>query len=434
MFEGYRQASFRGVPFHCPERDRSGGRRVDAAEIPFADSYTTRDMGLVISAFNLSGFVFGADWKAQADRLEEALDASGAGRLVHPTRGELDVHVRRWSSRENEDEGMDFVRFRIECIPAKPLQYPRADVDQRARLADVAGTVRAPATASFTNIWVNPDAVAAGETLAAQSEGALNEMTRQLQDLARQVPNPDMGGLTAFLRDAEGFRAASFDLVRAPGDMASGVFGLVSRIRGLTAFPFTTLARLGDFGLSFGQSTYGTAAVPQGTVDAGGMAAFAAAAPVTVLQPPAVAAWTQANRASLGGLVAAAAVAEAAPAALDEPFNSFDDAVAARADLVSTIRDLEGLANVGRRREEALVYEDLRVTSWTVLGDVAADLPRLVAREVPVPQSARAFSWRARGDIRAAGDLVARNRLRHPAHLPAGTRLKLLDPEGAADG
>lgn len=429
MFEGYRQASFRGVPFHCPERDRSGGRRIDAAEIPFADSFTTRDMGRAIATFNLSGFVFGADWKAQADRLEEALDKPDAGRLVHPTRGEMDVHVRRWSAREDEDDGLDFVRFRIECIPARPLAYPAANIDQGARLSAAAARVPDSAVAGFADAWTDPDAATAGETLATQSENALHEVTRQLTDLSRLMPNADIGGLSGYLRDVETFKAASFDLVRAPNDMAVGVFGLVSRLRGLTDWSFPALTQLGDFGRAFGQSSYGSTTIYQGTTDNGGAAAAAGAAPITVLQPPAFAAVTTENRAALGQLVTAAAVSEAAPAALDRPFDTFDDAITARAGLVNTIQGLSDTAHAARRREEALVYDDLRVTTWTVLGDVAADLPRLMTREVSLPQSARAFSWRARGDLGGAADLVARNRLRHPAHLPAGERLRLLDPE-----
>ena len=58
---------------------------------PLRDSVNTEDLGKKAGAFSLRGFVLGDDFIAQAASLKAACEAPGAGALVHPLWGSINV-------------------------------------------------------------------------------------------------------------------------------------------------------------------------------------------------------------------------------------------------------------------------------------------------------------------------------------------------------
>jgi len=407
-FENYRQGSLDGVPFECVSRGSRGGRRVDVGEIPFGETWTTRDMGKRARRFQFDAFIFGKDWLTRAAQLEEALERGGVVRLVHPTRGELDVLIEEWSEREDENEALDERSYRIECVLSRDVELPAAEIHHRSAVSDAAAAVPEPVAAAFVSDWVPPD----GEQINIVSDavetdaiGSLDAFAAELRDLA-QVPNPLAGAADALAAINE-LSANATALIRAPADLAFSFVSIVSGIRSAVLAPFQALLRLARFSIGLPDLDLGFSL---------GQAGDAIAV----------------NRSALGQLVAANALAQAADAALDQSFPTFDDAIAARRDLADTIATVERTALVSRRRDVAIALQQLRAVSWTGLGDVAVSLPRLTDASANGRLSARALSWRIRGDIDAADDIVARNRLDHPAMLPPNRDLKVVT--GGSDG
>jgi len=86
-----RTASFRGVEFGVTDAEGEGGRRTVLHEFPQRDLPYVEDMGLATAKFTLQAFVLGADYMDKRDKLKAALEKPGAGTLVHPWLGELQV-------------------------------------------------------------------------------------------------------------------------------------------------------------------------------------------------------------------------------------------------------------------------------------------------------------------------------------------------------
>lgn len=411
MFEGYRQPSIDGVPFHSQKRSRKGGRRVDIGEVPFGEDYTTRDMGARAKSFRLNGYVFGPDWLTTSARLEQAFNKPGPVRLVHPTLGEFDVHINEYSFDDNEDEGLDFLSFRFDCVLARNTEFPIATTDHRSAISTAAGAVPAIATDSFVSDWQDPDGGGIADAIELDSVSIIQDLTNTLDDLSRAPSLPVE--LETMLQETQALSSSATSLIRTPTTLASSVLSPIALLRQTLLRPFDALLSLADFGWNLFQS--------DADLSIGPIAGLAGSALTK-------------NRQALGNFTVSIALGEASIAALDQDFVSFDDAIAARTRLISAIDTAETTARINRRRDEAIALEDLRVASWTGLGDLAIDLPRLVDTEAPVPMSARALSWAIRGDIDGADDLVRRNNIRHPGHVPAGQLVKLLGSEVAING
>ncbi|WP_085908475.1 DNA circularization protein [Kiloniella majae] len=123
----YREASFRGIPFHVDSSQRKSGHRVDVKEYPFQSEGLVTDMGRKDDRFDLSIYLLGDDVLERRIDLEEAFNKIGSGPLVHPTRGELNVQVVDVSDNEKftelgvADFKVSFVRSNKEVTPRKTL-------------------------------------------------------------------------------------------------------------------------------------------------------------------------------------------------------------------------------------------------------------------------------------------------------------------------
>ena len=124
-----RQASFRGVPFAVMSGDRTGGRRVKVHELPDRDDPFVEDLGGAARKLTLRGFIIenslvygGGDVLDQCARLEAASRVSGAGLLVHPTRGPLTVFCQALTVGDREEQGWFEIAFEfVEAGPSGAL-------------------------------------------------------------------------------------------------------------------------------------------------------------------------------------------------------------------------------------------------------------------------------------------------------------------------
>lgn len=83
--------SFRGVKFYCDEATSTFGRRTAVHEYPQHDIPYIEDMGRKGVVFSLDCYVIGDDWEDQRDKLLTACEQAGSGLLVHPDLGEWTV-------------------------------------------------------------------------------------------------------------------------------------------------------------------------------------------------------------------------------------------------------------------------------------------------------------------------------------------------------
>ncbi|MEC7933189.1 MAG: DNA circularization N-terminal domain-containing protein, partial [Pseudomonadota bacterium] len=104
---GWQKGSFRGAAFRTEEQEVTGGRRGVAHEFPQAEKPVWEDLGRSARRYRIDCHITGTDYPAGADALADALDQPGAGTLIHPWLGAMQVAVPQdgWSRRDSTVDG-----------------------------------------------------------------------------------------------------------------------------------------------------------------------------------------------------------------------------------------------------------------------------------------------------------------------------------------
>ncbi|EAX5889729.1 multidrug DMT transporter permease [Salmonella enterica] len=133
------KGSFRNVPFliYKEQRER-GGRNIVKREYPLRESGGADDLGPKLPAFTFTVIVEGDDAQAQRKALRDALYAPGAGELIHPDYGTLNVLIDNFESRYNVSE-QRVVEFTINATPQANDTAPDAQKDTATALNTKAG-------------------------------------------------------------------------------------------------------------------------------------------------------------------------------------------------------------------------------------------------------------------------------------------------------
>lgn len=378
--------SFRGVPFFVESTEQAGGRHVVADEVPFSNEpASTQDLGLKGRTISLECFVIGTEYEKARDDLVRALELPGPGEIVHPHVGVRRVAIVSFRMRQDRAGGI--ARFSIEVRESRG-EAPRPLVTSDARA--VAG-VRLTAFKS-----------------AADSQFAA----------ARSVP-------------------ASFSGATPPGDAVVIQSMALAMIRTLAALPIPAATRAGfervvtsDFDAgNLGLVGFLTAGVGW-VIDAFEVAVNAAAELVgdpvaTILAAVGVygtrplgsaptALQAQADFDALQTLIEARTLAAAASTLLAREFTDYDSAVNAR-DLVAAA--LDDLADRTRDLGVYPALAPLRAALVDAVPGADRSLPRLQPYTVAIPTPSLVVAHRLYGDLDREGDLVARNRVRHPGFV-----------------
>ena len=395
-------ASFRGVAFKFESADASGGRRAQTHEYPMRDTPWTEDLGRKARTVSLNAYVLGADYMAARDALIAALDAAGAGTLVHRYWGELQVVVTDYRVSESSGEG-GIARFSISFAEAGSQTFPAARTDTAEALAVQVEKTRAAAQKTYAAVhrvaglpdWVSAAAV-------ADFSGALDA----IDNLTAQL-TPDLT-LLAEIQLAAGRVAGMLgDLIRVPVSAAAAID---ARIRALAQVPsrprdaFTALTAL------FGHD--GATTATPATI-----AAAAAAAATTPSNRQAAI-----NRGATAALVRQLAVTEAAGLLQSTDFDSAVAAAEAR-DTVLGALDSEAAATP----DDAL-FRALSSLAAAVTRAVAArsdSLARIGTVRFSATLPALVVAHRVYGDATRADEIVSRNRVRHPGFVPGGVALEV---------
>ncbi|EEP6115456.1 multidrug DMT transporter permease [Salmonella enterica] len=133
------KGSFRNVPFFIYKEQRErGGRNIVKREYPLRESGGADDLGPKLPAFTFTVIVQGDDAQAQRKALRDALYAPGAGELIHPDYGTLNVLIDNFESRYNVSE-QRVVEFTINATPQANDTAPDTQKDTATALTTKAG-------------------------------------------------------------------------------------------------------------------------------------------------------------------------------------------------------------------------------------------------------------------------------------------------------
>ena len=378
-----RAASFRGVPFFVEEAGLEAGRRTQVHEYPQRDKPYSEDMGRAARSMSITAFVVGDDYIAQSERLLAALEQGGAGTLVHPWLGTMQVTVG--VCRVSYSSGaLGYVRFEIPCTEAGELVFPstKASTQAGSRLAADALTEAAAAdfAESFTVDGV-PDFVV---------DGAVADVGTVVRLLSVQVPGLESLGY------ADKLAAQAQSIISSVGQPNKLASALTSAL-GLAALAAT-----------------GTrwASVVQSLTRLAGGTGLANPLPPAVITANRVQAWT--NTSAINALARRALLAQAVGASSVMEPTVLDDVLAVRNALTAAL-DAEALT-AGDAVFKTL--QSARTTAWQDLTTRSRGSARLRTYTPPAPLPALVVAYSLYGDASRDAEIIARNRVRHPGFVP----------------
>jgi prophage DNA circulation protein len=401
-------ASFRGVPFLVDTDSVPVGRRTQLHEFPQRDQPFVEDLGRRTRQYKFTGFVAGDDFLAQRDRLLTALDTPGAGELVHPWFGRLTVTAGECELSHARNE-LGMARFNLVFIDGM-LEFPAQSPNTRRALAAQAPSLMGSIKERFNAAMAPVD------------------LARQRISAVRSAVSGAMGFALKFL---------------SPGTtLGTDISGLVSSLmNGPGAFADSLLSGISGLERSF--SGYGSSGSFSGSAaKAAAVSSLPASAPVPA--DPAVATIQRAviglvqDAALLDVLLDMAEVPVAvsqgvsAPAAVDVQLAQQGATVEAGTELETAVPVADDVLAVRDSISEALwsvagespaehfgALSEARVALDRHLTEVARNGVGLRVYAPAETVSALVLAHALYGDALRSGEIVARNRVRHPGFVPA---------------
>ncbi|EDH7827942.1 multidrug DMT transporter permease [Salmonella enterica subsp. enterica serovar Agona] len=268
------KGSFRNVPFliYKEQRER-GGRNIVKREYPLRESGGADDLGPKLPAFTFTVIVEGDDAQAQRKALRDALYAPGAGELVHPDYGTLNVLIDNFESRYNVSE-QRVVEFTINATPQANDTAPDAQKDTATALTTKAGSGLNSVFNTLADGWaVVSDNL---HDLQAMAD-TVSEKIDALENTVNSVGI--MQDISSFSASFSAMKGNITALITSPLRMAQQFAGVFSGLIALPSLPSLSLlggkkrARSGDVRTGTGQSPVPNAGITAGITPAGSLTA-----------------------------------------------------------------------------------------------------------------------------------------------------------------
>lgn len=415
-------ASYKGVRFYFQSDDEEGGRGLVIHEFPNRDEPFVEDLGEAPRFFDGNAYVAGDDADRAAVTLTEMLATRGAGTLVVPIRGPVQVHCQSFKRRHERDQ-LGYVAFQIKFVREgastalistghlSALGYQAAD-----RLA----AALAGLYARGTNVQGQPDHVASAATAAAQA--ALLSID------AVRLQEPVEPEASARIRDAID---AVYDLTPALLSRAGPADAADVDAAWLAIARYTIRPDTGDAETAALAGPYAAAAaivaLTRATADALEPAAAARAmrdlaeANAYVLAPayssPSGRRAAE-NEAAAARTIRLAALAGFAEALIRRTYRSRPEGVSARAEAAARFEAELNAATGAEFADLFVAAQDLRSRVVEFLSRLIADLAPVVTVEAARILPSLWWSWRLYAAADRAGELVDRNQVRHPSFMP----------------
>lgn len=230
------KGSFRGVPFLIAREQRErGGRHIAKREYPLREAGGADDIAPKIPEFTFTVCLVGKTAQQQRARLREALYAPGKGELSHPDFGTLNVLIDTFDCRYSADE-LDYVEFTITVIQAESSTAPEASKDTASAVSlqskstldtlfDTLGDARAFASASLHDV-----------------QAVIDTVTDKIGAIESAITGLGVGhDISSFMGSLAAMRGNVSSLITTPARMAAAFAGIFSGLRAMTQFPALAL-------------------------------------------------------------------------------------------------------------------------------------------------------------------------------------------------
>ncbi|EJD1096582.1 DNA circularization protein [Salmonella enterica] len=230
------EGSFRNVPFlvYKEQRER-GGRNIVKREYPLRESGGADDLGPKLPALTFTVIVQGDDAQAQRKALRDALYAPGAGELIHPDYGTLNVLIDSFESRYNVSE-QRVVEFTISATPQANDTAPQMQNDTAAMLATKAGGGLNSVFNTLADGWaVVSDNLHDLQAMADTVSGKIDALENTVSSVGI------MQDISAFAASFSAMKGNITALITSPLRMAQQFAGVFSGLIALPSLPSLSL-------------------------------------------------------------------------------------------------------------------------------------------------------------------------------------------------
>ncbi|MDR8532995.1 DNA circularization protein [Serratia nevei] len=221
--------SFRGVSFYTfREQRQTGGRRIVKREYPLRDEGGAIDLGRKLTERTFTACLLGKNAKAQCDALLEALDAAGAGELMHPEYGTLSVLVDNYECRAVADE-LNYYEFTITVYPEATATAPEIQDNTGQAVAAQTDSLFGELGDTLAGAWsVVQEGIQDATTVLDAINGVFDDIYNAVENIGiMDDVNRLMGAITAVQGNIEG-------LINTPSMLAANVLGALSGITSVT--------------------------------------------------------------------------------------------------------------------------------------------------------------------------------------------------------
>lgn len=404
-------ASFRGVSFLIPQTSVPVGMKGPLHEFPQRDTPFFEQMGKQAQVHKMTAWVVGDDCFERRDKLLEALQTPGAGELVHPWLGRLQVKVGECDMGHDRTQG-GMVTFELTFYPDLPLKSPSAKVNTQQQVAQSSDSLLDSSLNRYQSSMATVNQARLG---LLQMRNSLSGVYGVIQ----QQFAPFLGTFTTLTGFAQ-------SLMNSPGSLSS-LFS--SYFSGFSGFNFFSGSSSGG-----GSSSGYRGAVASMTQQSQAVSAVDTVSPLggrdTVVASQATANLVQDSLLVKIGMIVSEMPVAQQPVSLSAPASVEQQALQPLvrpevpvADDVLELRDTldEAIYTASLKADPAhyLVLNHHRQAVIKHLTAVAASGVRLVDVTPPETLSVLVLAYRRFGDATRESEVVQRNRIRHPGFVPA---------------
>ncbi|EGH0175034.1 multidrug DMT transporter permease, partial [Salmonella enterica] len=204
-------------------------------EYPLRESGGADDLGPKLPAFTFTVIVQGDDAQAQRKALRDALYAPGAGELIHPDYGTLNVLIDSFESRYNVSE-QRVVEFTISATPQANDTAPQMQNDTAAMLATKAGGGLNSVFNTLADGWaVVSDNLHDLQAMADTVSGKIDALENTVSSVGI------MQDISAFAASFSAMKGNITALITSPLRMAQQFAGVFSGLIALPSLPSLSL-------------------------------------------------------------------------------------------------------------------------------------------------------------------------------------------------
>lgn len=387
-------ASFKGVPFYFESDDEEGGRGLVIHKFPNRDDPFVEDLGEEPRFYSGAAYVHGDNVDSLESSLKQALASRGAGTLVVPLAGPVIVHCQTFK-RHHEKDKLGFVAFEIKFVrqgAATSLISVGSLLNSAFGAADTLAGAIARTFSTLITSKNEVDYVVAAAVDGIASAAASLDVTRATYRVDPGVSATVRDAVERIIEDAP----AAISVDETPGDASIEIAQtLVATTRALADAMPPEAARRAMLELA---SIFEPPQTP------------------AILTPVALRAY--ANAAAAAQVARLAALTAYAEAMLRAEYKARPDGVAARAAIAERF-EAELFETTGAVYAELYVaIDDLRARVIDYLSHLINDLAPIITVETPRILPALYLAYRLYADPLRDDELIARNRVRHPAFMP----------------